>query len=233
MESCGRCLPGWFLFNTTCYFHSQSLSNPLKNWSDSRDDCISRGANLTVIDNWEEQVSLVCCRWKTRDEWVDELFLMFLCTPVAFCKVPAWQRLQKSAFSVVCRNGAVEEVQPLLAQLYVYGAAVLCFLSVSLCILRAFPIITVVRKDLSLYVLLLHEWGWQDRWICICHTVAQQRLMRGSCIVCICFSTSSHKDAHALSMEVLWYTLLPTAEGCYTDVQWTGLFHVIHFDMSK
>ncbi|XP_038584760.1 CD209 antigen-like protein E [Micropterus salmoides] len=58
LESCGRCPPGWFLFNTSCYFHSKSASNPLKNWSDSRADCISRGANLTVIDTWEEQLNL-------------------------------------------------------------------------------------------------------------------------------------------------------------------------------
>ncbi|XP_044023643.1 CD209 antigen-like protein B [Siniperca chuatsi] len=58
LESCGRCLPGWVLFNTSCYFHSKSLSSPLKSWSDSRSDCISRGANLTMIDNWEEQLNL-------------------------------------------------------------------------------------------------------------------------------------------------------------------------------
>ncbi|XP_070775848.1 CD209 antigen-like protein E [Enoplosus armatus] len=58
LESCGRCLPGWSLFNTSCYFHSKSAPSPLKNWSDSRADCISRGANLTVIDNWEEQLNL-------------------------------------------------------------------------------------------------------------------------------------------------------------------------------
>ncbi|XP_073339846.1 uncharacterized protein [Pagrus major] len=56
--SCGRCLPGWFLANTTCYFHSKSTSNPLKNWHDSRADCIRRGANLTVIDSLEEQLNL-------------------------------------------------------------------------------------------------------------------------------------------------------------------------------
>ncbi|XP_023132203.2 CD209 antigen-like protein E isoform X1 [Amphiprion ocellaris] len=58
MRSCGRCLPGWFLLNTSCYFHSRSLSLPLKNWTDSRADCISRGADLAVIDNFDEQVNL-------------------------------------------------------------------------------------------------------------------------------------------------------------------------------
>ncbi|XP_035467309.1 CD209 antigen-like isoform X2 [Scophthalmus maximus] len=55
-ESCGRCLPGWFLLNTSCYFHSKSGS--LKTWTDSREDCKSRGADLVVIDNLEEQVNL-------------------------------------------------------------------------------------------------------------------------------------------------------------------------------
>ncbi|KAI3367776.1 hypothetical protein L3Q82_026608 [Scortum barcoo] len=53
LESCGRCPPGWSLFNTSCYFHSPSL---YKSWSSSRDDCVRRGADLTVIDTWEEQV---------------------------------------------------------------------------------------------------------------------------------------------------------------------------------
>ncbi|XP_051240762.1 C-type lectin domain family 4 member M-like isoform X3 [Dicentrarchus labrax] len=57
-ESCGRCQHGWFLFKTSCYFHSKSASLPSKNWSDSRVDCISRGANLTVIDSLEEQLNL-------------------------------------------------------------------------------------------------------------------------------------------------------------------------------
>ncbi|XP_059209670.1 CD209 antigen-like protein E [Centropristis striata] len=57
-ESCGRCQSGWRLFNTSCYFHSISGPNPLKNWSDSREDCIRRGADLAVIDNLEEQINL-------------------------------------------------------------------------------------------------------------------------------------------------------------------------------
>ncbi|XP_033180913.1 CD209 antigen-like protein B [Mastacembelus armatus] len=57
-ESCGRCRSGWVLLNTSCYFHAKAASNPLKTWSDSRADCIGRGADLAVIDNLEEQVSL-------------------------------------------------------------------------------------------------------------------------------------------------------------------------------
>ncbi|XP_040916003.1 CD209 antigen-like protein B [Toxotes jaculatrix] len=58
-ESCGRCLPGWFLLNASCYFHGRSsASSPLRNWTESRTDCLSRGADLAVINNWEEQLNL-------------------------------------------------------------------------------------------------------------------------------------------------------------------------------
>lgn len=58
VQSCGRCLPGWFLSNTSCYFHARSSSFQLKTWAESRADCISRGADLAVIDNFDEQVNL-------------------------------------------------------------------------------------------------------------------------------------------------------------------------------
>ncbi|XP_008281223.1 C-type lectin domain family 4 member M-like [Stegastes partitus] len=54
LHSCGRCLPGWFLLSTSCYFHAKTL----KNWADSRADCISRGADLAVIDSLDEQLNL-------------------------------------------------------------------------------------------------------------------------------------------------------------------------------
>ncbi|XP_076017689.1 uncharacterized protein LOC143009556 [Genypterus blacodes] len=57
-QSCGRCLPGWRFLNGTCYFHSYAESDDKKNWHDSREDCISRGADLVVIDDWEEQQTL-------------------------------------------------------------------------------------------------------------------------------------------------------------------------------
>ncbi|KAK2891728.1 hypothetical protein Q8A73_017393 [Channa argus] len=57
--TCGRCLPGWSLYNTSCYFFSSVGSSTLKkNWPDSKTDCISRGARLVVIDNWEEQLNI-------------------------------------------------------------------------------------------------------------------------------------------------------------------------------
>ncbi|XP_053191389.1 CD209 antigen-like protein E isoform X2 [Scomber japonicus] len=57
-DSCGRCPSGWFLLNTTCYFFSNSETIPLKTWPDSRADCIMRGADLVVIDSFEEQVNI-------------------------------------------------------------------------------------------------------------------------------------------------------------------------------
>ncbi|XP_068195592.1 CD209 antigen-like protein C [Antennarius striatus] len=57
-NSCERCPSEWFLVNTTCYFHSKETSRPMKNWNDSRADCISRGGNLAVIDNLKEQINL-------------------------------------------------------------------------------------------------------------------------------------------------------------------------------
>lgn len=58
LQSCGKCLPGWFLSNTSCYFHARSSSLRLKTWAESRADCISRGADLAVIDNFDEQLNL-------------------------------------------------------------------------------------------------------------------------------------------------------------------------------
>ncbi|CAL1575261.1 unnamed protein product [Knipowitschia caucasica] len=54
-RSCGRCPPGWLLLKTSCYFFHIPLSNFRKNWPDSRADCVSRGADLLVINNLDEQ----------------------------------------------------------------------------------------------------------------------------------------------------------------------------------
>ncbi|KAM6912270.1 C-type lectin domain family 9 member A-like [Xenentodon cancila] len=54
--TCGKCLPGWILLNSSCYFFSYTESSTVKkNWPDSRQDCIRRGSDLIVIDNQEEQ----------------------------------------------------------------------------------------------------------------------------------------------------------------------------------
>ncbi|XP_026212311.1 CD209 antigen-like [Anabas testudineus] len=54
--TCGKCLPGWNILNSSCYFFSYLESSTVKkNWADSRADCVRRGADLVVIDNQEEQ----------------------------------------------------------------------------------------------------------------------------------------------------------------------------------
>ncbi|CAN9502189.1 unnamed protein product [Ophioblennius macclurei] len=55
-SSCGKCVPGFIHFNTSCYFFSYSESSSIKkNWHDSRADCINRGSDLVVIDSPGEQ----------------------------------------------------------------------------------------------------------------------------------------------------------------------------------
>lgn len=56
-ESCSKCPPKWFYYNSSCYYFSNvepSISK--KDWPGSRQDCLSRGADLIVIDRPEEQV---------------------------------------------------------------------------------------------------------------------------------------------------------------------------------
>ncbi|XP_030574819.1 hepatic lectin-like [Archocentrus centrarchus] len=54
--SCGSCLPGWILFNSSCYFFSSTESSTVtKNWHNSRADCVRRGSDLVVIDDQVEQ----------------------------------------------------------------------------------------------------------------------------------------------------------------------------------
>ncbi|XP_051240751.1 CD209 antigen-like protein E isoform X2 [Dicentrarchus labrax] len=58
-ENCGRCLPGWILLKSSCYyFSSRQVSNSKKNWSDSRAHCNSQGGDLLVINNLEEQLRI-------------------------------------------------------------------------------------------------------------------------------------------------------------------------------
>nr|XP_046220512.1 C-type lectin domain family 4 member K-like [Oncorhynchus gorbuscha] len=55
VESCGRCLPGWKLLNSLCYYFPLSNSIPLKTWDRSRDSCIKKGADLAIINSEEKQ----------------------------------------------------------------------------------------------------------------------------------------------------------------------------------
>lgn len=56
--SCGRCPVDWILLRTSCYFYSSSSSSVKKNWPDSRADCKSRGGDLLMINNLEEQKAI-------------------------------------------------------------------------------------------------------------------------------------------------------------------------------
>ncbi|XP_036065752.1 CD209 antigen-like protein E [Oryzias melastigma] len=56
VESCGLCMPGWFLSNTSCYFYGKRQFNKGINWTTSREDCIRRGADLAVFDTVEEHI---------------------------------------------------------------------------------------------------------------------------------------------------------------------------------
>ncbi|KAG7457685.1 hypothetical protein MATL_G00229830 [Megalops atlanticus] len=48
---CGRCLPGWKLFESSCYY----FSTERKNWMDSRTECRKLDADLLIIENLAEQ----------------------------------------------------------------------------------------------------------------------------------------------------------------------------------
>ncbi|XP_073686209.1 C-type lectin domain family 4 member E [Garra rufa] len=42
---------GWIYYQFSCYY----ISNETKTWSDSKNDCLNRGADLIIINNSEEQ----------------------------------------------------------------------------------------------------------------------------------------------------------------------------------
>lgn len=84
--SCRHCLPGWYLYNTSCYFHSKLESLDRRTWQDSREHCQQHGATLTVIDDASEQLTVhenllnsedvLHGSWiglsKVRDQWIWE-----------------------------------------------------------------------------------------------------------------------------------------------------------------
>ncbi|XP_064177754.1 CD209 antigen-like protein C isoform X2 [Anguilla rostrata] len=45
------CPQGWAQFSSKCYY----FSNEMKSWTDSRSDCIKRGADLVITESEEEQ----------------------------------------------------------------------------------------------------------------------------------------------------------------------------------
>ncbi|XP_077394996.1 C-type lectin domain family 4 member K-like [Festucalex cinctus] len=54
--TCGKCNKGFTFFNSSCYYFSfTNSSEQQKTWLNSRADCVSRGADLVVIDHPNEQ----------------------------------------------------------------------------------------------------------------------------------------------------------------------------------
>uniref|UniRef100_A0A3Q0RI28 C-type lectin domain-containing protein n=1 Tax=Amphilophus citrinellus TaxID=61819 RepID=A0A3Q0RI28_AMPCI len=45
-ETCGRCPSGWILLKTLCYYFSHQEINSRKNWTESREHCVSQGGDL-------------------------------------------------------------------------------------------------------------------------------------------------------------------------------------------
>ncbi|KAJ8404959.1 hypothetical protein AAFF_G00328800 [Aldrovandia affinis] len=48
---CRPCPEGWEQSNSKCYY----FSTEVKNWNDSRSDCLKQGADLVIIESKEEQ----------------------------------------------------------------------------------------------------------------------------------------------------------------------------------
>lgn len=49
-------MPGWIFQKRSCYYFSDEEVSSKKNWTDSRNYCMSKGGDLLVINNLEEQV---------------------------------------------------------------------------------------------------------------------------------------------------------------------------------
>ncbi|XP_024125118.1 perlucin-like protein [Oryzias melastigma] len=54
-KNCGWCMPGWIFQKRSCYYFSDEEVSSKKNWTDSRNYCMSKGGDLLVINNLEEQ----------------------------------------------------------------------------------------------------------------------------------------------------------------------------------
>ncbi|KAM6969156.1 uncharacterized protein LKV04_017887 [Tautogolabrus adspersus] len=106
-ENCGRCQPGWILLKLSCYyFSSRNESNPKKNWLDSRADCVSKGGELLVINNLQEQ-QLVSASLPTQSgggEWWEKGFWIGL-TDVAIRGTWVWVNNVTEVETMYWRSG--------------------------------------------------------------------------------------------------------------------------------
>ncbi|XP_020485627.1 C-type lectin domain family 12 member B [Labrus bergylta] len=106
-DNCGRCLPGWRLLKLSCYyFSSRNESNPKKNWLDSRADCVSKGGELLVINNRQEQ-QLLSASFPTQSgsgEWWEKGFWIGL-THVATNGTWVWVNNVTELETIYWRSG--------------------------------------------------------------------------------------------------------------------------------
>lgn len=94
-----NCNPGWRKYNVSCYF----VLTTNKNWTSSRQDCISRGADLAVINSKEEQV-----RERKRsllDELMKFISKKYFKSPI-LCKFP----FTNVYFTLKCVTSSVSEI---------------------------------------------------------------------------------------------------------------------------
>ncbi|KAI3356029.1 hypothetical protein L3Q82_017308, partial [Scortum barcoo] len=60
------CPAGWRMFDSTCYFFSTTSAS----WEQSSQDCRDKGADLVVIESYEEQVVNCSLKSSTKETWI-------------------------------------------------------------------------------------------------------------------------------------------------------------------
>ncbi|KAJ7990100.1 hypothetical protein DPEC_G00296790 [Dallia pectoralis] len=60
------CPHDWIKYGLSCYY----ISSTEKNWADSRQDCLNRGANLVIINSIEEQAFIAFLRARKGRFWI-------------------------------------------------------------------------------------------------------------------------------------------------------------------
>lgn len=106
-ENCARCPGDWILLKSSCYYLStRHESNSKKNWPDSRADCHSKGAELLVINNLDEQ-QLLTSQFPSQSgisEWWEKGFWMGL-TDVVTKRTWVWVNNVTEVQTMYWRSG--------------------------------------------------------------------------------------------------------------------------------
>lgn len=58
-DGCKRCLPGWILMNSVCYFFSLPNNAGYMTWQKAREFCQTHGGDLAIIDSKDKENSTV------------------------------------------------------------------------------------------------------------------------------------------------------------------------------